>query len=425
MEPFSAPPLTWRKSGKGRPGDQRSIWLSDPALRSQAAAGVKQHIKEKLQLGSAPYYLQGHAASGKSNFFYVGSAEDIGAAIVIPPWEKSPNFGFHSFDVDHMKEWQLGGANTIDNMWLLDPHLNRSSGSKIMSNIREQVDAYLGLASPVLADPPSRQELQRSYTVTFGRPIPQVADEPKPVDSWRREDIGKGEHVRGLDRVPDKELAGVKGSPDCLVIYQRAGGGRVRRIKLHGRTGDVTEWSSRGYAVTSVTWELAGPSAGSGRSGEIVARVIKDNRFVKDAELRVPIMGMTGVDYGGFVDRETISRMRRGFIEAKGLSPMDFADLDFDFEKGLVGRGVVPKPTVKLLERVQIAVVLEGAEVGVEARSPRHLKLPGPFKVKGGGLTLTASRRPSVSAGSTSRSRSWPRARSVPRRRPRPEAASR
>jgi len=387
VPPYSTPPLQWRKPAEGRPGDQRSIWLSDPGLRGQATEGVKEHITE-LKLGSPPYFLQGHATKGKSGFVFVGSAADIGAAIVIPPWDK--DLGFHRFDVDHMKEWQLGGDNLIGNMWLLDPSLNRSSGSTINNNIRNQVDAFL--ADPALVNPPSLEDVHTKYTVTFGRPTPQTAQAPKQSDSWSRDDIGKPAHVAGLERVPDHALADVKGTPERLVIYQRAGGGQVRRLPLHGRTGNVSDWKGRGYQITSVTWGLDGASPGSGVVGKITGTVIKDSKVINDAELQVDILGMTGVDYGGFVDRGAISRMRRGIIDAKFASPVEFPDLEFDLEKGLIGRGVIPTPSISLLRNVQIAVVLDGGEVGAEAEiAAPDLKLPGPFKVNGGALTLTGT----------------------------------
>ena len=337
VTPYSAPPLQWRKADEKRPGDQRSIWLSDPGLRSQAAAGVKRRITE-LKLGSPPYYLQGHAAKGKSGFVFVGSEQDIGAAIVIPPWDRG--LAFHRFDVDHMKEWQLGGDNTLANMWLLDSSLNRSSGSTIMNSIRDQVGTFL--ADPALVDPPSLEDVHAKYTVTFRRPVPVSTKAPKPDDSWARDDIGKSEHVSGLERVPDHALADVKGTPERLVIYRRAGGGQVRRIPLHGRTGNVTGWRGRGFRISSVTWGLDGASPGSGPVGKIIGTVLKDNQIVQGADLEVDIMGMTGVDYGGFVDPEAISRMRRAII-AKFASPIEFPDVDFDLDQGLVGRGVIPE----------------------------------------------------------------------------------
>jgi hypothetical protein len=386
--PFSTQPLTWRKPAEGRPNDQRSIWIEK--VRDQSIKGVKDRVQQ-LRLRSAPYYLQGHAASGESNFFYTGSAEDIGTAIAIPPWENSKSFDFRLFDVDHKKEWQLGGLNEIGNMWLLDRHSNRSSGSTIMHTINDQVDAYLLLAKKVLSDLPEREELHNKYTVTFESPKGEGPGRLPPNYSWEREDIGTDAHVGGLEQVPDDKLAHVKGKPDRLVIYQRPGGGRVRRIPLRGRTGDPGKWSSRGYKVTSVSWTLDGPSPGSGPVGEIVADVFKKKKLVEDVELKVPILGMPGVDYGGFIDPETISRMRSAVIKAKPFSPIDFADLEFDLDKGLVGRGVIPTPSIKLLEKVQIAVVLDEGEVGIEAEiDASELRLPGPFKVKGGALTLTA-----------------------------------
>lgn len=40
-------------------------------------------------------------------------------------------------DIDHIHDLQLGGADTIDNMWQLDLSVNRSLGSQIHHQIKD------------------------------------------------------------------------------------------------------------------------------------------------------------------------------------------------------------------------------------------------------------------------------------------------
>src|SRR5207249_17075 len=110
-----APPFKLNK--KPRPNDQRSVWLGNEASKTKSAEGVEDRAKE-LNV-TEPYMFQGHAAKSKSEFAFFGKKEDIAGALVIPPWSRSG--GFHLWDVDHKKEWQLGGDNDVKNMWLLDP----------------------------------------------------------------------------------------------------------------------------------------------------------------------------------------------------------------------------------------------------------------------------------------------------------------
>ena len=119
---------------------------------------------------------------------------------------------------------------------------------------------------------------------------------------------------------------------------------------------------------------------------------------LRPVEQPFDITAMPGVLYGGLVNTELLRAKAKqpesSPIHATTASPIAFAEMDFDLSAGLVGRGTIPKPTVKLLENVNFAVVLNGDEVGLEASIVgSELKLPGPFKVSGGTIMLTASTR--------------------------------
>ncbi len=383
---FALPPLTWTTTS--RTNDQRSIWLSDPKLRANAEAGVKKRVAA-LKLGKPPYYLQGHATKSKSNFPYVGDAKDIGEAIVIPFWDKDRNF--KQFQVDHMKELQLGGPNTIGNMWLLEQHANLSSGATIMNNIEAQVKEFLKAARPILAKPPSYERVRTGYTVTFDKLVPGKGAPPKQSDSFDYGDIGGDEHTAGLEPHTGPE-ADIIGSPKQLVIYERPGGGRVRRLPLTGKTANPGNWGKKGlYNIKSVSWDVDGASPEKGEVGTISGTVFEDGKWVRGAKLEVPILGMPSVKWGGYVDPKAIAAMRRSVLDSPVASPIEFPNLELDLEKGLVGRGVIPTPSIKLLERVQIAVLLGDRGPELEASiAAEQLNLPGPFKVSGGGLSLRA-----------------------------------
>jgi hypothetical protein len=95
------------------------------------------------------------------------------------------------------------------------------------------------------------------------------------------------------------------------------------------------------------------------------------------------------VDYGGFVDTAAIREAIKPTTPI--ASPIEFPAIDFDLADGLTARGSIPKPSVKLLENVDFAVVLTGDEVAIEATvTGGSLKLPGPFKISGGELVLKA-----------------------------------
>jgi hypothetical protein len=254
---------------------------------------------------------------------------------------------------------------------------------------------FLALARPYLADPPRYEEVRQHYDVSFERAIPQSAEPVGEADYWKEADIGTPEHAGGLEKVPSAEIEDAKGSVDKLVIYQHRAGGRSRVIPLKGQTGDVSKWkAARGYEVTSATWNMPGAqTANTGVVGRIVADVLKKGKVAKGVEqLEIDLLAMPGVDYGGYIDPASITKKRASLLQAAGYSPIELQELELDLDKGLVGRGVIPTPTIKLLEKVQIAVVVDGGDVGLEASiAGSDLKLPGPFKVTGGAMQLTVT----------------------------------
>src|SRR3954454_22785959 len=77
-------------------------------------------------------------------------------------------------------------------------------------------------------------------------------------------------------------------------------------------------------------------------------------------------------------------------MKAKGLSPVQMPDLESDPFDGLVGRGRI-LPELKLLENVDIGLVLDGRGIGIEAViSAGDLSLPGSFQAVGGMIRLYA-----------------------------------
>jgi hypothetical protein len=413
-------PYVWQPESKvARPQDQRKLFLADKPLRDQSKNGVTKRAKDlaggtKAPDPGAPLRFKGHAKSGPSQHFFTGSAEDIGAAILIPPWNH--DLGWAKFDVDHQVEWVLGGTNEVSNMWLLDSALNKSAGSVVGDHARAQVKAFLKAAKPLLAEPLEAADVGvKEWTVTWEKVIPGgTGGADVPVDKrWERKDIGGDAHVLGLEPLTEAEQKKASGSPDLLAIYPAKGGGQLRSLAPKGSEPqkgqspkgteyDVAKLQStrvvKGgakptWSLDSFTWTAGGPATGSdqevGHFDGTAFRKKDEKQPIEEAALRIKLLSMPGVEWGGYFDRGGISDLRDK-LHFKALSPIVLADLELDLDRGLVGYGIIPKPTLKLLERVQVAVVLNNeVGVGIEATvTGGALNLPGPFKVTGGALTL-------------------------------------
>jgi hypothetical protein len=116
-----------------------------------------------------------------------------------------------------------------------------------------------------------------------------------------------------------------------------------------------------------------------------------DTELLEAKDLAVDLYSMSGVEWGGYYKRDEIAATLKGeTLTWKSLSPVKFSEMDFDLAEGLAGRGKIDPPSLKILEKADIAVVLGGdLGVGLEATIiAGQLSLPGPLQVKGGALTL-------------------------------------
>src|SRR5690606_29940309 len=74
---------------------------------------------------------------GKNQYFF-GTVGELTEQAVLPKWTR--NGMATAFDVDHIKELQLGGQNEIGNIELVQFSLNRSSGSAIANFINSLIE---------------------------------------------------------------------------------------------------------------------------------------------------------------------------------------------------------------------------------------------------------------------------------------------
>ncbi|SFO74891.1 protein of unknown function [Geodermatophilus dictyosporus] len=369
------------------PTRQGSVWRrrSKPLLQDLIAKRISTlaQAPNAKQTGTPAWYLQ----LGTQQHFLIGSPESIANDTRIPPWDKTGML--RSFDIDHVVEAQLGGDDEKPNpnLWLLDSSLNRSAGSTIRGNIDAALRGFLATTAPKLVDPgevPKETDARKSWEIVFTG-IKGAGPDVKDQDYWSEEDLkpGNEELVAPLTLASTEKVEELRGSKDQLSIYDRVlGGGVVRHPRLADES-PIKGWDTPLFSFEKVVFTEAN-SNGSGQ-GRLEGTAFKDHSLAEKAPFSVPIKPMKGVQWGGAVTPGRIDHWR-----VKPFSPMAFPELEFDVSKGFVGRGVIPKPTLKLLENVEIAAVLD-RELRLEAViRAGDLQLPGPFKVGGGTLVLSA-----------------------------------
>src|SRR5262249_47973301 len=125
--------VTIKKGGEARPSgaqSQRNIWRNEVGKTAEKAAedklikethGIRKAtgeegnvVDDKATNANKLVFLQ----IGGSGNYVIGTPEQLKGEFTIPRW--GPEGKPRPLDVDHQLELQLGGSNTIDNMWLLD-----------------------------------------------------------------------------------------------------------------------------------------------------------------------------------------------------------------------------------------------------------------------------------------------------------------
>ena len=429
-------------------GDQRAMWLAqntEATVQTLTAKKYKPNAKSKKFRGP----------SGEdSKYVYLGTANEVGAAITIPTWNSQKKPEFARYEVDHKQEWQLGGHyNAIENLWLLRAAENRDSGDFVRQVIAEQVEHFVVAVTPTVAvdqgvDIASmRVHPDEGWTVTWNGgndPDPTKIEQKSSFSSFDKEThvwnaattktppfVGSPEHVAGLQEVKGD----LSDDPDRLLILPGKSGGQTRWLTRAGAssnpakktkgskdstgaTGGGGDWNFSTFQSTGTVegttkakttetkplWEITGftwlkPGQKADKAGEQVGlftgEVFKTAekkgvmRLMESKQLQVPLLALDDVPWGGYYDRSAIADLRKS-LKVKLFSPITFDDLDFDIAAGPIGRGRIDPPSLKILEKADIAVVLGGdLGVGVEATiTGGQLSLPGPLQVKGGALTL-------------------------------------
>lgn len=375
-----------RKEKEERNTNQIAVW------ETTVLGEVEKQVRERVKRKTAPYYLTfKHNRWGQ--IYFIGAAAEIAKGVARPAWDQKG--GSAQFDVDHKLEYQLGGHDKTpsDNLWLLDSGANRSAGSQINIEIVKQRSALIAAARPHLKPSPKPDTILRGFTFTV-RELTEGKEPPGATVFWTAADMKTPALIKSLMHVKDDKIKELRGSAKELALYTRAQGGRVKNVPFDGKTAKP-DWKRSGhFDIDAVNWT---PPAGGVKPGVQVGNVTgtafpkpKKGSPISDFPLNVPIIGMTGVEYGGFLRVPQGSRPRSPLF-----SPIEFGPLEFDVRNGLVGRGRILPDIALLKGRADIGLILDERGIGLEALlTTGSFALPGPLQITGGYLALSAAGLP-------------------------------
>ena len=356
---------------------QDEKWKED--VKTKVEAKVKDLVAgASIDADTKCYYF----GLGKIKLF--GTEQKIAENSLVPLWNQSGNA--NAYDVDHIKEMQLGGTNDPpSNMELLQFSANRSSGSLIKTGIRQSVEEFISEEKKDPAKkPPTVDAALKKYDITFTNVKFSVAGGAgNASDFWSYDDITKGEHLSKFKPLSSKEIEQVKGSPSDPVVYtSEAGGSGLRKA-------DFT--SMPGFKLN--TFDFSTP--GSDVTGKVTGVIFANSKIVKPYNLNLNAYKMDGVLNGGYIKRRVsgegslekiLSRM-----EIEGLSPIEFQTADLIPGKGIYAKGKI-KSTIQLIEKLDIDITIMGDDIEISKTfsSGEITSVPPPFKINDASVTIFA-----------------------------------
>ncbi|MDP4262875.1 MAG: DUF4157 domain-containing protein [Bacteroidota bacterium] len=334
----------------------------------------------------------------------IGTKEDLVKKAVRPFWDSKGKA--HSFHVDHIHEFQIGGADDYSNFWLLDAAVNIASGKAVKKEKDDRIKALIDEAHKEsnfwAKGKPDVNEVKGSgrFTVTFESVDGKLAITPakKDQDTYTKKDIKEGVSVKVLKPATDKDLKdlGVTGQKDEVTLFLRQQGGKPYKLKTDGST--VIRVGSLSLTATKDSIKVGDDNVIKSGS-TIKVHVFKDgdkiNKILKTTkgapkEFPVNVYSLQGLPNVGYLNSQEWSKDFKERFEVARLSPIEILQLDIDDKDGIVMRAKI-LPTVPIISKANIEFVVRGNEFYLEkVFTAEEIKVPSPFKINGLSLAIRA-----------------------------------
>ena len=378
-----------KKTDEPRPDDQRDVWEKDV----RAGTGIDTKLDKKLKEEKAPSLTKGgqpifFTEIRSGNFYVIGNQTTIKNRSLRPSWDKSG--AFELYQVDHIQEIQLGGANIIDNMWLLEAEANQSSGREIRAEKNRRIQSLLDAATGKAWDKtPDIDVARREYDITFQSVVGGLPIDGKPAKRWTLEEIKND--ARQLDELKvlnkaEIERRGLKGSASKVVVYTNEAGGGMRASsgwKEGEKEKPVNWYYGKLFHANRLRYDK------DAKTGSLHVDAFEGSKLIKKAQMDFDIQEMDAVDYGGYVSRASVKKGISDKLEALGLSPIELPDGEFT-ENGLVARGKL-KPSIRPFDKLEVDIVFDGDNIYLsKVLSAADFNFPGPIKATSASLELCA-----------------------------------
>jgi hypothetical protein len=373
-----------------RPNDQRDVWLKGVLASPGYAQNAVKNVDRRRGVKSAGTGKMVHVLRPQGSDTYIlGDQDTLPPKLALPRWDSAGKGS--SYDVDHIREMQLDGKNTFDNMELLDSGANRSSGSQIHNEIvAELKDAV----APEIAKGKTYRwmqdlkKVQATYQVTFQTVSPALTVAGNPDNFWSREQVTGGDQVKPMQTLTASDIAAkhLVGDDTHLTIYPRPAGGSAKVIRWKpDAKAPAAGFSGSGifknFTATGITY-----TAGSGGTITGTKKFGKD--LIKSKQVTWTLVEMEGLDYTTYVDRASVLKSLTP-LTGQGTSPIELGDVDIGDDGGLFAKGVL-RPDLKIFQGLELDLSVESDQLTLSKTfNGGELGALGPIQITGSSLTLS------------------------------------
>ncbi len=395
--------ITIRKGNVARNTNQLTVWSQLTREGAGITASLDQKISTAWRSGSEsnPVYFLKLGLSGTT--YIVGTRTQIRDRVIRPYW--TPTGEIKTYDVDHKKEFQLGGHDRDPdegNLWLLESGTNRSCGSVINSRINTGIQTVLDKWTS--STKPTAEVARNTYTVVLKRILWDL-----PVgdtDNYQVDDIAN----RALQMGPvlpmtrnQVQAAGLDPGPGRFVVFNNSTGGRARVIDIPATPGESFPFTDETF-ITGFRPTTATIGSEDQNYIRITGVLWANNRalYGHGIPVQFSITKMENLPQAGYLNvTQAESQIREIFgqdVQATGLSPLQLTNVGFN-DKGepdITGKVITD---VSFLRGASIDFFIRGNNLGIEKTflGP-ELNTPAPFKIEQSSLTVSLSTQRGLAA---------------------------
>ena len=357
--------------------------------------------------GEKVYFLRRGSGASPSSLL-IGTASEIANSDLglRPQWTQGG--GESSLDADHILEWQLGGADSALNMWLLKSEYNQTVGNQIKNRVRDNARELLEAAhrdDAVKNDsrlPPASVAgvtlTRQSWTYVFREVKSGRGFARAPRNAyWTKAQIQNADHLRVTRPLSDPDLVnlGLKFEPGTLprrfLVFPNEQGGRFAEFRIN-RDGSVRRPSFFFPGLVLIgnpTYDP--PSAADDPAHALHLRVARQRRRSGDllqstSEQDIDVLAQPHLGAGGHVNRDQLLRLFHGATFTK-LSPVNFQQVGLDANGVLQGSGEI-LATKFLFPGLHVPLVIQGTDIFLAFPVPTESLRFGPLEVTEAALNL-------------------------------------